>query len=291
MRKWYAAGAAVVFVGATTMLAGPVRAAVSDVPADCGTWATAYKADGQRISYGYENKTAKTVQYPGDKLAWVPSAQQQIGGAGDVDLFISSELVTHPTDGYIYQLERRGERTNGVWTMKQNQATRIASGFGGTKVLAIGSSYVYRIAGTALYRYNLAYVNGKPTLSGKKTLASTNWDTVKTFTFERTEGTGTSAAEVFVGTKTNGQLKEWRIPVSTPTSITSKVLQNTGWSSFASLSTGYCSSHPTGRPFLAITAGGSASVYFDANATDGVGTDIKGGSLGALGWTGKAYGQ
>ena len=287
MRRWYAAGAAVVFVGASTVLAGPAGAAVSDVPADCGVWTTAYKADGQRISYGYENSTKKTVQYPGDKLAWVPSSQQQIGAAGDTDLFISSELVTHPTDGYLYRLERRGERVNGVWSMTRNQTTRLASGFGGTKVLAIGSSYVYRIAGTALYRYNFSYVNGVPTLSGKKTLAATNWDTVKTFTYERNVG----GADVLIGTKTNGQLKEWRIPVATPTSITSKVLQNTGWSGFSSLSTGFCSTHPNSRPLLGITPGGSASVYFDANATDGVGTDIKGGSLGALGWTGKGYGQ
>ena len=287
MRKVYAAGAAVVVVAGLVLGGGSASAAVGDVPGDCGVWTTAYKADGQRISYGYEGGAKKTVQYPGDKLAWVPSAQQQTGAAGDTDLFISSELVTHPTDGYLYRLERRGERTNGVWAMTRNQATRVTSGFGGTKVLAIGSSYLYRIAGTALYRYTISYANGVPQLSGKKTLAATNWDTVKTFTYERTA----AGVEVFVGTKTNGQLKEWRIPVATPTSITSKVLQNSGWSGFASLSTGYCSSHPAGRPLLGIATSGSASVYFDANATDGVGTDIKGGSLGALGWTGKTYGQ
>ena len=69
------------------------------------------------------------------------------------------------------------------------------------------------------------------------------------------------------------------------------MLQASGWSSFASLSTGYCGAHPAGRPLLGVASTGSASVYFDANATDRIGTDIKGGSLGALGWTAKAYGQ
>ena len=53
----------------------------------------------------------------------------------------------------------------------------------------------------------------------------------------------------------------------------------------------YCDSRPNGRALMGITAEGRASVYFDANAKDRIGTDIKGGSLGALGWTAKAYGQ
>jgi hypothetical protein len=122
-------------------------------------------------------------------------------------------------------------------------------------------------------------------------LASTAWDTVNTLTYERTEGTGSAQVDVLIGTKSNGQLKEWRINLATPTSITSTVLQTTGWASFTSLSSGYCQNHPNGRPLLAITAAGAASVYFDANATDKLGTDIRGGSLGSLGWTGKAYGQ
>jgi hypothetical protein len=55
--------------------------------------------------------------------------------------------------------------------------------------------------------------------------------------------------------------------------------------------TGYCSAHPDGRPLLGITPAGSASVHFDANAADGVGTDLVGGPIGSLGWTAKSYGQ
>ena len=32
-------------------------------------------------------------------------------------------------------------------------------------------------------------------------------------------------------------------------------------------------------------------MHFDAKKTDGIGTDIKGGSPGPLNWTAKAYGQ
>ena len=41
MRKWYAAGAAVVSIGALTVLPQQASAAVSDVLADCGVWTTA----------------------------------------------------------------------------------------------------------------------------------------------------------------------------------------------------------------------------------------------------------
>ncbi|MFI5732032.1 hypothetical protein ACIA49_18040 [Kribbella sp. NPDC051587] len=290
MRKSMITVGLVVAAVGSALTALPASAAVGDVPADCGTFTTAYKSNGQRTYYGYQNQATASEEYPGDTLPWVPSAQQQWGAAGDTDLFISSEIVTHPTDGYAYSLERRGERTNGVWKMTKNVATRIKSGFANTRILANGS-YLYRVAGTALYRYTITYPNGVPTLSAPTTLASTAWDTVNTLTYERTEGTGSAQVDVLIGTKSNGQLKEWRINLATPTSITSTVLQTTGWASFTSLSSGYCQNHPNGRPLLAITAAGAASVYFDANATDKLGTDIKGGSLGSLGWTGKAYGQ
>ncbi|MET7282853.1 hypothetical protein ABZS29_31785 [Kribbella sp. NPDC005582] len=281
---------AVLTFAATGFVTAPARAAAV-VPADCGVWTTAYQSSGQRVSYGYTNQQTQVVSYPGDTLPWVPTAQQQLGGAGDIDLFISSELVTHPTDGYIYALERRGERTNGVWKMTRNELKRLSSGFAGTRVLAYGYPYLYRVAGTSLFRHEVSYTDGAWAVSAPVRLASTNWDGVKTFTFERTEGTGAAAVDVLIGTKSNGELKEWRINRATPTSISSTVLKTTGFSTFGSLSTGYCQEHPAGRPLLGITPAGAASAYFDATANDRSGADITGGSLGALGWTGKAYGQ
>ncbi|QNE21847.1 hypothetical protein F1D05_32930 [Kribbella qitaiheensis] len=289
MRKPFVAALALAAIG-SALTALPASAAIADVPADCGTYTTAYRSDGQRLAYGYDARKTSITSYPGDKLTWVPSAWQQLGGAGDVDLFISSELAAHPTDGYLYDVERRGERTNGVWKMTKNTAIRITAGFGGTRILANGT-YLYRVAGTSLYRYSVSFVNGEWVLSAPVTLRSTSWDTVKTLTFERTEGTGSAAVDVLVGTKTNGELKEWRINLANPSTIGSTVLQSTGWSGFSSLSTGYCQSHPNGRPLLGITSAGAASVYFDANQSDRLGTDIKGGSLGSLGWTAKSYGQ
>jgi hypothetical protein len=292
MRSSLLSGASVAVAAVAGLVLNPLQAtaAVADVPADCGVYTSAYRSDGQRLSYGYAAQKTSVTAYPGDKLAWVPSAHQQLGGAGDTDLFISTEVAAHPTDGYLYRLDRRGERTNGVWKMTQNTATRMKSGFANTRILASGT-YLYRVAGTSLYRYSLTWPNGVPTLSAPTTLKTTGWDSVKTLTFERTEGTGAAAVDVLIGTKTNGELKEWRINLTAPTTIGSTVLRASGWSSFASLGTGYCQSHPNGRPILGIAATGSASVYFDANAKDRIGTDIKGGSLGALGWTAKAYGQ
>ncbi len=281
---------AVLTFAAAGLVAAPAQAAAV-VPTDCSVWTTAYESSGQRVSYGYTNEQPQVVSYTGDTLAWVPTAHQQLGGAGDLDLFISSELVTHPTDGYIYSLERRGVRTNGVWQMTKIELNRLSSGFAGTRVLAYGYPYLYRVAGTSLFRHEVSQVNGAWVVSAPVRLASTNWDGVKTFTFERREGTGAAEVDVLVGTKSNGELKEWRVNRATPTSISSTVLKTTGFSAFASLSTGYCLDHRAGRPLLGITAAGAASAYFDATANDRSGADITGGSLGSLGWTGKAYGQ
>ncbi|TDD51607.1 hypothetical protein E1263_29950 [Kribbella antibiotica] len=281
---------AVLTLAATGLMNAPASAAAV-VPADCGVWTTAYQSSGQRVSYGYTNQQTQVVSYPADTLPWVPTAQQQLGGAGDTDLFISSELVTHPTDGYIYALERRGERTNGVWKMTRNETIRLTSGYAGTRVLAYGYPYMYRVAGTALYRHEVSYANGSWVVSAPVRLAATSWDGVKTFTYERTEGTGTAAVDVMIGTKSNGELKEWRVNRATPTTIASTVLKTTGFATFGSLASGYCQNHPTGRPLLGITPAGAASAYFDATANDRSGADITGGSLGSLGWTGKGYGQ
>ncbi|MFY1691183.1 hypothetical protein [Plantactinospora sp. WMMB782] len=270
---------------------GPATAALSDVPADCGVSTAAYRSDGQRLSYAYRDRTTSTSAYLDDNLGWVPSAHQQIGGAGDDTFFRSTEYAAHPTDGWVYKVSRQGQLVDGSWEITAQTASRLKSGFADTRVLATASPYLYRVAGTSLYRYTETYVDDVFTLSSPVKLAGTGWDTVNTLTYERSEGTGSAAVDVLIGTKTNGQLKEWRINRATPTTISSKVLRSSGWAGFTSLSTGYCSAHPDGRALLGIKATGAASVHFDANAKDGVGTDINGGSLGSLGWTAKAYGQ
>ncbi|GAA1569377.1 hypothetical protein GCM10009789_23530 [Kribbella sancticallisti] len=265
-------------------------AAVGDVPADCSAFTSAYRTDGQRLSYQFKSSKPSVSSYPGDKLAWIPTAHQQMGGSGSTDSFSSTEFATHPTDGYLYLLSRQGVRTDGVWKMTKNTATRLKTGFGNTRILAYGYPYLYRVTGTSLYRYTVNASTGMPSAAVK--LPGTRWDTVNTLIYERTGGTGAAAVDVLLGTKTNGELKEWRVNRATPTSsIGSTVLRTVGWASFSSLSTGYCQNHPNGRPLLAITAAGAASIHFDANAKDWNGTDIKGGSLGSLGWTAKAYGQ
>ncbi|WP_199442985.1 hypothetical protein [Umezawaea beigongshangensis] len=291
MRKTFAAAALALSAVGATLTAAPADAAIGDVPADCSTYTTAYRSDGQRLAYRYAAGTTDVTSYRGDTLAWVPSALQALGGGGDPDLFISSEVAAHPTDGYLYDIERRGERINGVWVMTRNTATRMASGFADTRILASGTTYLYRVAGSSLHRYTVSYTNGQFAVSAPLTLRTTGWDSVNTLTFARSEGTGSAEVDVLVGTKTNGELKEWRINLATPTTIDSTVLRSAGWSGFSSLSIGSCQAHPNGRSLIGITPAGTASVYFDASRGDEIGTDIKGGSLGALGWTAKSYGQ
>jgi len=284
-----ATGLAVVGVVGT---ARPSSAAVGDVPADCSNWTTAYRSDGQRLAYVRRDNKTSTEALPGDNLGWVPTAA--VGGidSGGADSWEGTSLVTHPTDGYLYHLKRVGERIDGVWRVTRHTATRLAPGFAGTRILAGGRHpYYYRVAGNSLYRFKLIYSAGQPpTISVPEKMPGSGWDSVKTLQKARTGGTAAAPVHVLLGTRTNGELKQWRITEATPATISSKVLQSTGWGSFTSLTIGDCRpSLPNGRSLMGITAAGRAAVYFDANEKDGVGTDIKGGWLGLLGWTEKAY--
>lgn len=276
-------------VAGVNLTARPASAALSDVPADCAVFTTAYRADGHRLGYSYTDRKTSTSAYANDLLGWVPSALQNMGGAGGDDQFRSREYAAHPTNGWLYKIVRHGELVNGSWRITSLTADQHTSGFAGTRILAYGYPYLYRVAGSSLYRYTISSSTGA--ITGKVKLPGTAWDTVNTLTFARSGGTGSAAVDVLIGTKANGELKEWRINKATPTQISSKVLKTSGWAAVATLSTGPCNAHPGGRVLLGITATGKASVHFDAKETDGVGTDIKGGSLGELGWTAKSYGQ
>jgi len=236
------------------VVARPSAAALSDVPADCSASTAAYRADGQRLTCVYSGQTTSTEACRNDNLGWVRTAHTQIGASGDDTSFRSTEFAAQAGQDRLYKLDREGELVDGTWSIKAWSANHIGIGFAGTRILASASASLYSVAGSALYRSKQTSVDGVLTLSVPVKLAD-NWGSVNTLVYERRGGgTGSSAVDVLIGTKANGELKEWRIN-------------------------------------RAITAVGRASVHFDANKTDGVGTDIKGGSLGALGWTEKAYGQ
>ncbi|WP_350274977.1 hypothetical protein [Kribbella sp. HUAS MG21] len=297
MRKSIVAAATALTVVAAGVVAGvavtarSATAALSDVPADCSVFTAAYRSDGQRLTYEYSAGRTSTKAYTNDRLPWVPSAFQQLGGAGSDTSFRTTEFAAHPTSGWLFKVSRQGQlNSDGAWTVVASSATQLVNDFGSTRILAYGYPYLYRVSGSSLYRYTVGATDGVP--RSRVRLAGSAWDTLNTFTYERTEGTGDAAVDVLIGTKANGELKEWRIKRTTPTSaISSTVLKPAYWAKFSSLSTGYCQDHPGGRPLLGITTAGAASVHFDANQKDRSGADIKGGSLGSLGWTAKAYGQ
>ncbi|MFF0339833.1 hypothetical protein [Kribbella sp. NPDC004875] len=298
MRRPILAGATALAVAATGLAAAaitgtarPATAAVGDVPADCSVYTTAYRTDGQRLSYGYDGGETSTTEYFGDTLPWVPSAYQQLGASGDDTTIRTTEIAAHPTNGWLFKVSRELYKAeDGVWMIRTMSASQLIDGFAGTRILATGSPYLFRVTGTTLYRYKEKYVDGVFTYSAPTKLATVGWSSVNTLVHEGTRGTGSNTADVLIGTKTNGELREWTINRATG-KITGKTLRSSGWASFTSLSTGFCEDHPNGRPLLAITADGRASAHFDADKSDGVATDMKGASLGSLGWTAKAYGQ
>ncbi|MEV0286995.1 tachylectin-related carbohydrate-binding protein [Kribbella sp. NPDC050820] len=293
MRKSIVAAATALAVSAAGIVvaARPTTAAVGDVPADCSVFTTAYRSDGQRLTYVYDGGTTSTSEYANDNLGWVPTSYQQIGASGDDTVFRTTGYAARAGSDRLFKVTREGHLIDGSWRIMAMSASHIGVGFAGARILASASPYLYHVAGTSLYRSTESYVNGVLTLSTPVKLAGKGWDTVNTLVYERSGGTGTAAVDVLIGTKANGELKEWRINRATPTTISSKVLRSTGWGAFTTLSTGSCDAHPDGRALLGITATGRVSVHFDAKKTDGIGTDINCGSLGSLGWTAKAYGQ
>ncbi|MEU4805165.1 hypothetical protein [Actinosynnema sp. NPDC023587] len=293
MRKILAPVAALILGAAgVTLTAAPAEAAVGDVPADCSVDAPAYRSDGQRLVYGYAAGKTSVTSYQDDTLSWVPSALHAIHRAGEVGRLTTVDVAAHPTDGYLYQIDRQAQLTDGVWKVTSKTATRMAPGFADTRLLAGGGRYVFRVAGSSLYAYTVSWSDsGRYAVSAPLTLRTTGWDSVRTLDFARTEDTGDAVVDVLIGTKSNGELKEWRVNRATPTTIDSTTLRTSGWSGFSTLTIGWwCAEHRSGRPLLGITPAGTASVYFDANARDANGVDIKGGSLGSLGWTAKSYG-
>jgi len=274
-------------VAGVSLTARPASAALSDVPADCTVFTAAYRADGQRLTYLYSDRKATTKAFVDDTLDWVPSALQNMGGAGGDDEFRSREYVAHPTNGWLYKVVRWAKLVDGTWRITSKTVTQHTNGFAGTRILAYAYPYLYRVAGNSLYRYTISSTGE---LTARVKLPGTAWDTVNTLTFQRNGGSS-ATVDVLIGTKANGELKEWRINKATPTQISSKVLKPSGWAAINTLSTGPCSAHPNGRALVGITKTGKVSVHFDAKATDGLGTDIKGGSLGEIDWTAKSYGQ
>ncbi|WP_350274978.1 hypothetical protein [Kribbella sp. HUAS MG21] len=288
---------AVVAAGVITGVAVTARsasAALSDVPKDCSISTSAYRSDGQRLLYRYAGGTTSTRQIAGDKLGWVPTALDTFLSSGSSASFMDSSLATHPTDGYVYYIKRSAEQVDGAWRITSLTVTRVRSGFAGTRAITMAwtaaSPYFYRLAGNYLYRHTLTFVDGQPQISAGVQLPGSTWNTVNTLKYQRTVGTGSAAVDVLIGTKANGELKQWRINYASPATYSSLVLRASGWGSFTSINAwAACDEHPRGRVLLGIKATGAASVHFDADQYDGDGSDIKGGSLGLLGWTAKAY--
>ncbi|GAB3816916.1 hypothetical protein [Kribbella italica] len=296
MRRSIVAGVTAVAVVATGLAvtgilgsARPAAAALGDVPSDCKSWTTAYRSDGQRLSYNYSARKTITKAIVDDKLGWVPTGLAAGAESGSDDNYASASLVTHPTDGQLYYLHRVVQRIDGVEKVTKLTTTSLAAGFEGTRILADGPfPYYYRVAGNSLYRFQTTFGQEGPPISTPVKLSG-DWGTVNTLRYQRTGGTADAPVHVLFGTTSDGQLLEWRIPVTDPATITTKVLQATGWEEFTSLTQGSCASRPNGRLLLGIKPGGRVALRFDANAKDGKGTDFKGGSLGSVGWTEKAY--
>ena len=293
-RRARAAALAVTALAATLGLAAPAQAAPAatdpSVPSTCGAGLNAVRSDGKPVWYQYADDTASS-RIVGLNLGFVPPAMQNIGGAGDDTTSISDYYVVRP-DGALLDLHREGRlRPNGTWKYTQSTTVLVTSGWGGVRILGYGYPYLYAVSGDSLVRWKATYANGYVPIE-PVTVAATGFASVRTLSVGRVVDLGGGRqADALLTTLASGALVQLTVPYDTPTAMTSTTLKATGFGSYTSLGTGWCETGD-GLAMLGITDKGKAYVYYDADATDGSGADIVGGSvMVAKGWKATAYSQ
>lgn len=260
-----------------------VTAQVPGVPLSCAGGFTAFNSSGDRYWYGYKDGQATTQTYRQKGLGYRPSALQNIGGMGSDTSFSSTDyLVT--SGGSLRRLEWGGTKSGGEWTITNRSTTTLSNSWSNTREMAY-SRYLYRLTGSTLTRYSL--VAGKP--SAPRTVSRT-FGGVSQMVYERTVGSGSYQADVFLATTTSGQLREYRVPISSPSSWRSYTLKTSGFKGFRDISTGPCA-NASSRLVMGLTSTGRMSVWYDPNSTDYRGSDFRGGSTGTKVFGLKTYGQ
>lgn len=287
LRTFASVGAAAALTVTGLVAAPSAGAAAPGVPASCQVWWQAFSNGGTTYEYSYRSGKAARGPASSNALGWKPTSFQQRGAAGDDSVFQTNNLATS-AGGKLIAVKQVSRKSNG-WKVTQSTRTLQSSGWSGTRAFALGDRFSYRLVGGTLTRFRLEGGITSVTISDRRTV-STNRSKVRSIVYERTvSAPGTGKVDVLLANDSAGRLVEMRIPHDKPWQWKQTVLKSSGFGSFRTLSTYPCST--AGRAIGGITSDGRMHVYYDAKATDGRGSDIRGGSTGSGGFTLTAFGQ
>jgi hypothetical protein len=139
--------------------------------------------------------------------------------------------------------------------------------------------YLYVLTNSGeLLRYRLMGKDGE-TVVRFDTTVGVGFETVGTFEYSRTISILGARLDVFLATDADsGELLEYTIPVTSPTSYTRTVLVAGGWWDLRSASrTASCLNPTSGRTYdgiVAVDVSGAVHLWTDRDGADGLGTDI-----------------
>ena len=137
-----------------------------------------------------------------------------------------------------------------------------------TEDLTQGRYYYYRLTPDGyLYRY----ASPKTTA---KTQVFENGVSLRTVEFDRTIDWQGGKADVLLTNLTNGSLRQYIIPHTTPTKGSTRDLKTAGWAGFRQFSTMFCGDK--GRIIMGYHDNRTVGVYYDPNSYDFNGGDITG---------------
>lgn len=241
-------------------------------------------------------KPSSTLQrYNPGRLGLVPRGfVTDPGGSGGMP-YVNSFYLGNSTAGNFYRISAVGQTSTedvkvskvSLNTSWSSIRTLTATGSGTSN-----SSYIYGLTdGGAFYRYQYGYAGAAP--YGRVTVGASGWQGIKTIDSTRTvtlPGT-TRKADVFLTTTTDGRLREYTIPLDTPSKWTAVDLKTTSWGSFKALTSGECYTNgvSAGRILLGILTNGDVYLYFDKNVNDRSGADIVNYGKISSGWTEKIF--
>lgn len=269
-------GAAIGSAEATpAALSAPSRVQGLGIPNDCSAGSESITSTGSLYYVGYgwgELGKYRTKQKP---LPFQPRqlAATSIYSAGDFSRvrYLSIDTAGRP---HLWKQDTNEYLSTGTFTMK-----RLSGSWKGTKALAASRKYIYRVSGTALYRYEIG--SGGVPVRGRA-VARSDYGSVKTLTADYS----TPQADTLIATTTGGALRQIKVRRTSTGTTTTKTLRSNGFQNFRSFTAGGCWDRTWAGTYLGVTKSGGVYAYYDSDRTDAR-VSFKGGRVGS--WSHRTY--
>ena len=268
------------------MAAPTTTSAVPGIPTSCMAHWDAYSAAGHQYWYQYKGGTTSARRVSTNTLCWQPTAEQQMGAAGDSTTFQSTEIATSK-GSKLMRVAIRG-------TVKGSSVPTPVGEDPEVERLVRDPRHVREqlpLPAARLDTHALHPSLGLHRRAGHRRghAVATGLGGVRSIIYSRKASTSTGQVDVILANDTSGRLVEYRIPHNTPTKWTRTILKTSGFQYYRARTTSPCGTR--GRTIGGITDGGRMFVYYDANRSNLSGSDIKGGNTGRTGLNLPAFGQ